>query len=214
MFTGIIEDKGIVTGIEKDEKSMKIVIRSPKIVSDASLGDSIAVNGVCLTVTHLTKDEMTVDVMPETVKATTIHQLKKGDYVNLERAMAAGGRFGGHIVSGHVDGVGTIRSKKPVSNAVYYEIEIPKELLEQCIPKGSITVDGTSLTIFGVSDTAITISLIPHTYAETILGMKGIGDQVNIETDMLGKYVLHHLKRINTKEESNITLEFLTQNGF
>ena len=163
MFTGIIEDKGIVTAIQKDEKSMEITIRSEKIVSDANLGDSIAVNGVCLTVTHLTKDEITVDVMPETVKATTIHQLKKGDYVNLERAMAAGGRFGGHIVSGHVDGVGTIRSKKPVSNAVYYEIELPEELAEQCIPKGSITIDGTSLTLFGVSDRTVTISLIPHT---------------------------------------------------
>ena len=196
MFTGIIEDKGIVTAIQKDEKSMEITIRSEKIVSDANLGDSIAVNGVCLTVTHLTKDEITVDVMPETVKATTIHQLKKGDYVNLERAMAAGGRFGGHIVSGHVDGVGTIRSKKPVSNAVYYEIELPEELAEQCIPKGSITIDGTSLTLFGVSDRTVTISLIPHTYAETILGEKKIGDKVNVETDMLGKYVLHHLKRI------------------
>lgn len=213
MFTGIIEDKGIVTAIQKDEKSMEITIRSEKIVSDTNLGDSIAVNGVCLTVTHLTKDEITVDVMPETVKATTIHQLKKGDYVNLERAMAAGGRFGGHIVSGHVDGVGTIRSKKPVSNAVYYEIELPEELAEQCIPKGSITIDGTSLTLFGVSDRTVTISLIPHTYAETILGEKKIGDKVNVETDMLGKYVLHHLKRIKEKD-SNITLEFLTQNGF
>lgn len=213
MFTGIVEDKGVVTAIQKDEKSMEITIRSPKIVSDAKLGDSIAVNGVCLTVTHLTNKEITVDVMPETVKATTIHLLKRGDYVNLERAMAAGGRFGGHIVSGHVDGVGTIRSKKPVSNAVYYEIEIPKELLDHCIPRGSVTIDGTSLTIFGVSDTSITISLIPHTYSETILGMKNVGDNVNIETDMLGKYVLHHLRKLDHKE-SKITLEFLTQNGF
>lgn len=213
MFTGIIEDKGVVMDIKKEETSMEITIRSPKIVSDAGLGDSIAVNGVCLTVTSLTKEEITVDVMPETVKATTIHQLKKGDYVNLERAMAAGGRFGGHIVSGHVDGVGTIRSKKPVSNAVYYEIEIPEELAEQCIPKGSITVDGTSLTIFGVTDYSVTISLIPHTYSETILGTKTVGDKVNIETDMLGKYVFHHLQKMN-KKDSNITLEFLAQNGF
>ncbi|NLY80984.1 MAG: riboflavin synthase [Lysinibacillus sp.] len=213
MFTGIIEDKGVVTDISKDSKSMEITIRSPKIVSDAGLGDSIAVNGVCLTVTRLTEDEITVDVMPETVKATTIHHLKKGDYVNLERAMAAGGRFGGHIVSGHVDGVGTIRSKKPVSNAVYYEIEIPEQLAEQCIPKGSITVDGTSLTIFGVTDRSVTISLIPHTYSETILGMKTVGDKVNIETDMLGKYVFHHLQKMN-KKESNITREFLAQHGF
>ncbi|MCP1145966.1 riboflavin synthase [Lysinibacillus endophyticus] len=212
MFTGIIEDRGRVTAIQKDEKSMQLTIATKKILTDANLGDSIAVNGVCLTITHFTDEQMTVDVMPETVKATTIHTLKLGDYVNLERAMSAGGRFGGHFVSGHVDGVGTIRSKKPVSNAVYIEIEIPKELAENCIPKGSITIDGTSLTIFKVSEQSVTVSLIPHTYSETILGIKSVGDQVNIETDMLGKYVMHHLRK--TEDKSNITLDFLRQNGF
>lgn len=212
MFTGIIEDKGKVTAIKKDEKSMELTIFSPKIISDAHLGDSIAVNGVCLTVTHLTHEEMTLDVMPETVKATNIHSLKIGDFVNLERAMAANGRFGGHIVSGHVDGVGTIRSKKPYSNAVYIEIEIPKELAENCIPRGSITIDGTSLTLFKVSENSVTVSIIPHTYSETILGIKNVGEQVNIETDLMGKYVLQHLKKMDTK--SNVTLDFLRQNGF
>lgn len=212
MFTGIIEDTGKVVGIKKDIDSSQLTIVTPKIVSDAKLGDSIAVNGVCLTITHLTSEEMTVDVMPETVKATTIHTLKLGDMVNLERAMSANGRFGGHIVSGHVDGVGTIRSKRPVSNAVYIEIEIPRELIENCIPKGSITIDGTSLTLFQVSSNTVTVSLIPHTYAETILGMKSVGDKVNIETDMLGKYVLHHLRK--TDNTSNISIEFLKQNGF
>ncbi|MEK9199565.1 riboflavin synthase [Ureibacillus sp. FSL E2-3493] len=212
MFTGIIEDKGKVVGIKKDIDSSQLTIVTPKIVSDAKLGDSIAVNGVCLTITHLTSEEMTVDVMPETVKVTTIHTLKLGDMVNLERAMSANGRFGGHIVSGHVDGVGTIRSKRPVSNAVYIEIEIPRELIENCIPKGSITIDGTSLTLFQVSSNTVTVSLIPHTYAETILGMKSVGDKVNIETDMLGKYVLHHLRK--TDNTSNISIEFLKQNGF
>ncbi|MEL4026209.1 riboflavin synthase [Lysinibacillus endophyticus] len=212
MFTGIIEDRGRVTAIQKDEKSMQLTIATKKILTDANLGDSIAVNGVCLTITHFTDEQMTVDVMPETVKATTIHMLKIGDFVNLERAMSAGGRFGGHFVSGHVDGVGTIRSKKPVSNAVYIEIEIPKELAENCIPKGSITIDGTSLTIFKVSEQSVTVSLIPHTYSETILGIKSVGDQVNIETDMLGKYVMHHLRK--TEDKSNITLDFLRQNGF
>ncbi|RUL51589.1 MULTISPECIES: riboflavin synthase [Lysinibacillus] len=212
MFTGIIEDKGRVTAIQKDDKSMQLTIATPKIVSDANLGDSIAVNGVCLTITHFTNELMTVDVMPETVKATTIHTLKLGDLVNLERAMSANGRFGGHIVSGHVDGVGTIRSKKPVSNAVYIDIELPKELVENCIPKGSITIDGTSLTLFKVTDQSVTVSLIPHTYDETILGRKNVGDKVNIETDMLGKYVLHHLRR--TENQSNITIDFLRQNGF
>lgn len=213
MFTGIIEDQGKVTSIKKDANSMEITISTPKIVSDARLGDSIAVNGVCLTITHFNKDEMTVDVMPETVKATTIHELKLGDFVNLERAMSANGRFGGHLVSGHVDGVGTIKSKRPVSNAVYIEIEIAKELLTNCIPKGSITIDGTSLTLFHVTDSSITVSLIPHTYTETILGRKGVGEKVNIETDMLGKYVFHHLKKTE-QQGSNITMDFLRQNGF
>lgn len=212
MFTGIIEDKGKVMAIQKDVNSMQLTIATPKIVSDAHLGDSIAVNGVCLTITHLTNEEMTVDVMPETVKATTIHTLKLGDYVNLERAMRANGRFGGHIVSGHVDGIGTIKSKRPVSNAVYVEIEIPKELAENCIPKGSITIDGTSLTLFQVANNSVTVSLIPHTYAETIIKTKSVGQQVNIETDMLGKYVLHHLRK--TENKSNISLEFLRENGF
>lgn len=213
MFTGIIEDKGKVVRIQKDIDSSQLTIVTPKIVSDAKLGDSIAVNGVCLTITNLTSEEMTVDVMPETVKATTIHTLKLGDIVNLERAMSANGRFGGHIVSGHVDGVGTIKSKRPVSNAVYIDIEVPKELIENCIPKGSITIDGTSLTLFQVSSNSVTISLIPHTYSETILGMKSVGDKVNIETDMLGKYVLHHLRKTDNTS-SNISMEFLKQNGF
>ncbi len=213
MFTGIIEEKGKVVGIKKDDQSMKITINASKILTDAHLGDSIAVNGVCLTITHFTKEEMTVDVMPETVKATNIHKLKLGDLVNLERAMSANGRFGGHIVSGHVDGVGTIRSKRVVSNAVYVEIEVPKELIENCIPKGSITIDGTSLTLFKVTEQTVTVSLIPHTYAETILGMKGVGEQVNIETDMLGKYVLHHLRK-NDSKQSNISFDFLRENGF
>ena len=212
MFTGIIEDRGRVTAIQKDEKSMQLTIATKKILTDAHLGDSIAVNGVCLTITHFTDEQMTVDVMPETVKATTIDTLKIGDFVNLERAMSASGRFGGHFVSGHVDGVGIIRSKKPVSNAVYIEIDIPKELAENCIPKGSITIDGTSLTLFKVSEQSVTVSLIPHTYSETILGIKSVGDQVNIETDMLGKYVMHHLRK--TEDKSNITLDFLRQNGF
>lgn len=212
MFTGIIEERGKVTAIQKDSASMQLTIGASKVISDAHLGDSISVNGVCLTITHLNSEEMTVDVMPESVKATTIHQLKLGDFVNLERAMSANGRFGGHIVSGHVDGVGIIKSKKAVSNAVYIEIDIPVELAENCIPKGSITIDGTSLTLFQVTKNSVTVSIIPHTYAETILGTKSVGEQVNIETDMLGKYVLHHLGR--AEQKSNISLDFLKQNGF
>ncbi|CAM5207606.1 Riboflavin synthase OS=Ureibacillus acetophenoni OX=614649 GN=SAMN05877842_11851 PE=4 SV=1 [Ureibacillus acetophenoni] len=212
MFTGIIEEIGKVTAIKKDSTSMELTLHCPKILTDAHLGDSISVNGVCLTITNLQSDNMTVDVMPETVKATNIHQLKIGDRVNLERAMSANGRFGGHFVSGHVDGSGTIRSIKPVSNAVYIEIDVDKEIANNCIPRGSITIDGTSLTIFDVTEHSVTISLIPHTHSETILGMKKVGDQVNIETDLLGKYVKHHL--LNREEKSTITLDFLRQNGF
>ncbi|HWL24398.1 MAG TPA: riboflavin synthase [Ureibacillus sp.] len=212
MFTGIIEEIGKVTAINKDSTSMELTLHCPNILTDAHLGDSISVNGVCLTITHLQGEQMTVDVMPETVKATNIHQLKIGDRVNLERAMSANGRFGGHFVSGHVDGSGIIRSIKPVSNAVYIEIEISNELANNCIPRGSITIDGTSLTIFNVSESSVTISLIPHTHNETILGIKKVGDQVNIETDLLGKYVKHHL--LNREEKTTITLDFLRQNGF
>ncbi|KGR73522.1 riboflavin synthase [Ureibacillus manganicus] len=212
MFTGIIEEIGKVTAIKKDSTSMELTLHCPKILTDARLGDSISVNGVCLTITNLQNEQMAVDVMPETVKATNIHQLKIGDPVNLERAMSANGRFGGHFVSGHVDGSGVIRSIRPVSNAVYIEIGISRELVENCIPRGSITIDGTSLTIFNVSDQSVTISLIPHTFTETILGMKKVGDQVNIETDLLGKYIQHHIK--NKENQSNITLDFLKQHGF
>lgn len=212
MFTGIIEDQGQISAITKTVDSMQLTIQSQKIASDVALGDSVAVNGVCLTVTHFTTKEMVVDVMPETVKATAIHALKVGQSVNLERAMAANGRFGGHFVSGHVDGVGTIRQKRRVSNAVYIDITISKELSAGCIPRGSITLDGTSLTIFNLQPECVTVSLIPHTYEQTILGKKSIGDLVNVETDLLGKYVLNNLQR--TSGGSAISRNFLSEHGF
>src|SRR5690606_35819779 len=146
---------------------------------------SIAVNGVCLTVTSFTSNQFTVDLMPETVRATSLRMLQKGSKVNLERAMAANGRFGGHFVSGHVDGIGTILKKEPLDNAVYYEIEIPEYLRPYILLKGSVAIDGTSLTIFKVTDKTFTVSIIPHTLSETIIGSKGPGDIVNIECDML-----------------------------
>lgn len=212
MFTGIIEDIGTVKTLQSDQQSMKITVLSAKMVEDVKLGDSIAVNGVCLTVTNFTDRELTMDVMPETVKATNLQQLAVGDSVNLERAMPANGRFGGHFVSGHVDGVGKIVRKRPLANAVYIDIELSEELINYCIPKGSITIDGTSLTLFHVEQKSVTVSLIPHTYKETILGMKKIGSPVNIETDLVGKYILHQLKRRN--EVTTITRDFLKQNGF
>jgi riboflavin synthase len=218
MFTGIIEELGVVANIKRSGESFVLTIDAKKILKDVHLGDSISVNGVCLTVTSFTSSQFTVDVMPETVKASSLQSLKRGSKVNLERAMAAGGRFGGHFVSGHIDGTGVIKSKRPVENAVYYEIEASQEILKYVIERGSIAVDGTSLTVFGVKDDAFTLSLIPHTLTESIIGIKDSGDIVNLECDMIGKYVGHFLtSRQNTgnkKSPSGISASFLEENGF
>lgn len=218
MFTGIIEEIGIISNIQRTGESCILTIEAKKILEDVHLGDSIAVNGVCLTVTSYTSNRFTVDVMPETIKATSLNSLKRGSKVNLERAMAAGGRFGGHFVSGHIDGTGVIKSKKAFENAVYYEIEAGHDLMRYVILKGSIAIDGTSLTVFGTSEDSFTISLIPHTLGETILGIKGPGDIVNLECDMIGKYVGHFIINFkNEKQPKNsvgLTAKFLEENGF
>ncbi|MEK4386141.1 riboflavin synthase [Solibacillus sp. FSL W7-1464] len=211
MFTGIIEELGTVETISQSTQAMELAIRASKILEDVQLGDSIAVNGVCLTVKQFSPSVFLADVMPETVKATSLQQLAAGMPVNLERAMSANGRFGGHIVSGHVDGIATIQRKRPVANAVYIDLAMEKHLIAECIKKGSITVDGTSLTIFDVTDTFITISLIPHTYEQTVLGYKKPGDVVNIETDLIGKYVKKHLQN---QTGSTITMDLLQRTGF
>ncbi|MEH7380855.1 riboflavin synthase [Bacillus sp. JJ1533] len=216
MFTGIVEEIGKIKAINGSQDSVEMVIQAKKILEDVNLGDSISVNGVCLTVTEFTSDGFTVDVMPETVKSTSLRELQLASAVNLERAMSAGGRFGGHIVSGHVDGIGKIVRKEPKGNAVYYEIEIPEELVQFIIYKGSVAVDGTSLTIFGLTKNTFTLSLIPHTLSETILRKKGVGDIVNIECDMLGKYVSQFMQRtlVNDNPKSKITASFLEEHGF
>lgn len=215
MFTGIIEEVGTIEQMKQAGEAIVFTIGANKILADVKLGDSIAVNGVCLTVTSFTSRTFTVDVMPETVRATSLRTLVRGAKVNLERAMAANGRFGGHFVSGHVDGVGEIIRKEPVANAVYYEIKVPKSLRKYMILKGSVAVDGTSLTIFGLTDDTFTISLIPHTRAETILGDKQVGDIVNIECDVIGKYVEQFLRQKEEEKTSPaITLEFLEKHGY
>ena len=211
MFTGIIEELGTVEQISQSTQTMELAIRASKILEDVKLGDSIAVNGVCLTVKQFTSNSFLADVMPETVKATSLQQLTVGMHVNLERAMLANGRFGGHIVSGHVDGVAIIQRKRPVANAVYVDLAMDRTLVAQCIEKGSITVDGISLTIFNMTDTLVTISLIPHTYEQTVLGYKKVGDVVNIETDLIGKYVKKHLQN---QTASTITKDLLQRTGF
>ncbi|MBM7602022.1 riboflavin synthase [Virgibacillus halotolerans] len=196
MFTGIIEEKGTVININHvSERAVQLTIESAKVIEDVQIGDSIAINGICLTVTTFTPDTFQVDVMPETIKATSLNTLTTGSHVNLERAMAGNGRFGGHFVSGHVDSTGTIVKKWSEENAIYYEIEIPGDLSPFLLMKGSIAVDGISLTVFGVRENVFTISLIPHTVTETILGEKDTGDIVNIECDMLAKHVQNMLSK-------------------
>ncbi|MCA1320813.1 riboflavin synthase [Bacillus tianshenii] len=214
MFTGIIEEIGTIKQIIRGDKAIVLDITAKKVLEDVKLGDSIAVNGVCLTVTTFSVNRFTVDVMPETVNATSLSSLVAGSKVNLERAMIANGRFGGHFVSGHVDGTGTIQDKRSVSNAVYYTISVDPYLARFLMLKGSVTVDGTSLTIFGVADNTFTISLIPHTMKETILGEKGKGDKVNIEADMLAKYMDHLLNRQEPKVNSSISASFLEEHGY
>ncbi len=217
MFTGIIEEIGVIDSVQQGHESLILDIRAQKIMSDMHLGDSISIDGVCLTVTSFSNDHFSLDVMPETVRSTTLKLLRKGSKVNLERAMGAGGRFGGHMLSGHVDEVGIIISKKQVDNAIYYEIQVSENARKYMIYKGSISVDGTSLTIFGLTDKSFTVSLIPHTLSESVLGNKRAGDIVNIECDMIGKYVEHFLKNPSNEAEtkkSSISKQLLEENGF
>jgi len=212
MFTGIVEDIGKVKAIKNGLRSMQLTLESKKIIEDIHLGDSIAVNGICLTVVEYSTTTFTVDVMPETVKSTNIQSLQIGHMVNLERAMSSTGRFGGHFVSGHVDGTGVILRKRKVENAVYIDIGISEEMSQYCMLKGSVAIDGISLTIFDIQPTKLTVSLIPHTFIQTIFGDKGEQELVNIETDLLSKYVVNHLNR--TQKGSSITMDFLKLNGF
>ncbi|MED1201621.1 riboflavin synthase [Heyndrickxia acidicola] len=212
MFTGIVEEIGSIQSIQTSGASQLLTIQAKKILEDIKLGDSIAVNGICLTVTSFTSKSFTVDVMPETFRSTGLRRLAPSSRVNLERAMAAGGRYGGHYVTGHVDDVGIIKSKKAVENAIYYEIETSRKVLSYVLLKGSVAVDGTSLTVFGVTPSRFTISLIPHTASQTILGEKGTGDIVSIECDMIGKYVEHFVKQ--QKNEGGISKGLLENAGF
>ena len=217
MFTGIIEEKGTILQMHHTGEAVVMKISAKEILTDVKLGDSISVNGVCLTVTSFDSHMFAVDLMPETVKATSLRDLKNGSKVNLERAMIANGRFGGHFVSGHVDGTGKIRSKRTEHNAVYYDIEVDASLRKYMMLKGSVAVDGTSLTIFGLTKNSFTISIIPHTIQETILGSKGQGDIVNVECDMLAKYIEEIIVNRTSVEEASsekLTEKFFRENGY
>lgn len=215
MFTGIVEEIGVVERIRRGVNSAVLTVRAEKVLEDIHIGDSIAVNGVCLTVTGFTGTGFTVDVMHETLNRSSLSGLSSGARVNLERAMAANGRFGGHIVAGHVDGVGRISHVKRDDNAVWYTVQAGPEILRYVVEKGSVAIDGISLTVARVTDRDFSVSVIPHTAQVTVLGAKGPGDRVNLESDMIGKYVEKLLRPCEEPTGSGgVTMEFLRNNGF
>ena len=209
MFTGIIEEIGTVDAIKKGARSEVITVRADKIFSDLKIGDSVATNGVCLTATEITGKIFSADVMNETLSRSTLGTLRPGSHVNLERAMAADGRFGGHMVAGHVDGTGKIIHIRRDDNAVWYTILASSEIMHYIVEKGSVAIDGISLTVAAVERDNFSVSVIPHTAAETTLAEKKIGDLVNLENDMVGKYIE---KFVQTK--SGIDEAFLQRYGF
>lgn len=211
MFTGIIEEKGMISRIERTARKARLTIRAKNILSDVHLGDSIAVNGICLTVIRYEETTFTVDVMEETWRRTALGNLQPGKTVNLERAMAANGRFGGHLVSGHIDGVGVIREIRQEGNGVWYRISAEKNILDIIVEKGSIAIDGISLTVAKVSPQDFSVSVIPHTLAQTTLQERKTGESVNLENDMIGKYLW---KFCQTEQQRGISGEFLARHGF
>ena len=216
MFTGIIEEVGVIKSIRMGAQSAVITIEAEKVLEDIHLGDSIAMNGVCLTVTSFDSHSYSVDIMHESLKRTNLGSMKSGSRVNLERAMAADGRFGGHIVAGHVDGTGKITSMEKDDNAVWIYIQAEPSVLKYIVEKGSITIDGISLTVAKVDEKSFAVSVIPHTGTHTTLLEKKPGDTVNLENDVIGKYVekLLNYQEKENKPSSRITMEFLRENGF
>ena len=216
IFTGIIEELGVVKSIAINGASGCITIKAQKVLEGTQLGDSIAVNGTCLTVTSINSDGFSADVMAETVRRTSLSQVGKGDMVNLERAMILNGRFGGHIVSGHIDGTGTITKYTKEENAIWVTIKAPEEILDLIVEKGSICIDGISLTVATVSDRDFQVSIIPHTAKETTLIHKKVGSLVNLENDIVGKYIkklMENKQEEQSKKASGLTMEMLEEYG-
>lgn len=214
MFTGIVEEIGLVENVKKGPASASVTINAPAVTAGTKTGDSIAVNGICLTVTSLAGSTFTADIMHESLNRSSLSDLRRGSRVNLERAMAADGRFGGHIVSGHVDGTGIISAIREDDNAVWYTIRTSPAIMRYIVEKGSVTIDGVSLTVAAVAEDSFSVSVIPHTRQVTIMGDLRTGDKVNLENDIIGKYVEKFLKPEETSVKSNITREFLTRCGF
>lgn len=211
MFTGIIEEKGQVEKLDFSGGAGTISILCPKIFPGIKIGDSIAVNGVCLTASFFPREGVfAADVMPETLRRSNLGRLKTGSHVNLERALPVDGRFGGHIVAGHIDGTGKILSLRPEGNAILVTVESSPELLRYVVEKGSIAVDGISLTVAKVSSSCFTVSVIPHTAGETTLLSRRSGEEVNLETDIIGKYV----EKLLRPSSGGLTAEMLREKGF
>ena len=227
MFTGIVEEVGTIRNIKRGQHSAVLTIQAKTVLEETRIGDSIAVNGICLTGTRLFPDGFSADVMHETLNRSSLAGLSAGCVVNLERAMPANGRFGGHIVSGHIDGTGRITSTRRDDVAVWYDIEAPEAITRYVVEKGSIAIDGVSLTVARVSENGFSISMIPHTADVTALGRKRAGDIVNLECDVIGKYVERLLSSGRASptaatsatakaspKPSALTTEFLASNGF
>ena len=212
----MVEELGTIRAIRRGASSAVLSIGAGTILDDLKVGDSVAVNGVCLTATQVDGGGFTADVMHETLDRSSLARLAPGDKVNLERAMAAGGRFGGHIVSGHIDATGTITDRRRDDNAVWYTISAPAALLRYVVEKGSIAIDGISLTVAAVEADRFSVSVIPHTAAVTVLGGKRPGDPVNLEADLIGKYVEKLLRPVQAPpaRRSALSLEFLAEHGF
>lgn len=215
MFTGIVEEIGTIRQIRRGEHSAVLDIMANRVLENTNIGDSIAVNGICLTVTSRKEDSFTADVMHETLNRSSLAGLVRGSHVNLERAMAADGRFGGHIVSGHVDGTGTICGIKKDDNAIWFTIKTDTNVMRYIVEKGSITMDGISLTVAKVEEDSFLVSTIPHTVQQTILAERKTGDCVNLETDIIGKYVEKFVvTQTKQSQHTNITKAFLEKYGY
>lgn len=214
MFTGIVEEIGRIRNIRKGEKSVSLTVECGDILEGTLRGDSISVNGVCLTATAMSGSSFEADVMPETVRATNLKYLKLGDSVNLERALSPSGRFGGHIVSGHIDGTGTIQEIRREDNAIWFTISARDEILKYVIHKGSIAVDGISLTVQYADEKVFKIALIPHTRDNTTLPGRKVGYCANIECDIIGKYIEKLMNCKGKDSKGGISLEYLLENGF
>jgi len=210
MFTGIIEETGILKSIRPCGRSSQLVISAVKVLEDLKIGDSINTDGVCLTIIGFTTASFTVDVMPETMLRTTFGRLKPGSRVNLERAIRLSDRLGGHIVSGHIDGTGKLERVQKDENAIILKISPEESILKYVVEKGSVAVDGISLTVISVDHHSFEVSVIPHTQVETTIQSKRVGELVNIECDIIGKYV----EKLSTTAKEKVTLSFLTENGF